>query len=297
MNIQTIFFNATDGVDLKGFIYKSKEKTQKILISVHGMATNCIKQRDEKIAEKLNELNIDFLVFNNRGHDLINYIKKENSEKKELAGTSYEEISECYNDILGAINYSIKNGYNEIYLMGHSLGSTKIVYAYNKFLKENTDIVNKIKGIILLSLVDIPTASKIYLKDDFPAIVTYAKNMKKEGMENQLMPEKSFIHPISVKTFLRYTIENNDINFARFSDSSYDFQELNNIKVPLFMRWGNNKELILQKADELCKILQSKIKNEDLDIGYIHEANHSYSGKEEILSDEITKFIKKYYNN
>ena len=297
MNIQTIFFNATDGVDLKGFIYKSKEKTQKILISVHGMATNCIKQRDEKIAEKLNELNIDLLVFNNRGHDLISYIKKENKEKKEIAGTSYEEISECYNDILGAINYSIKNGYDEIYLMGHSLGSTKIVYAYNKFLKENTDIVGKIKGIILLSLVDIPTASKIYLQDDFPAIVTYAKNMKKEGMENQLMPEKSFIHPISVKTFLRYTIENDDINFARFSDNLYNFEELNNIKVPLFMRWGNNKELILQKADELCKFLQSKIKNEHLDIGYIDEANHNYSGKEEILSNEITKFIKKYYNN
>ena len=297
MNIQTIFFNATDGVDLKGFIYKSKEKTQKILISVHGMATNCIKQRDEKIAEKLNELNIDLLVFNNRGHDLISYIKKENKEKKEIAGTSYEEISECYNDILGAIKYSKKNGYDEIYLMGHSLGSTKIVYAYNKFLKENTDIVGKIKGIILLSLVDIPTASRIYLQDNFPAIVTYAKNMKKEGMENQLMPEKSFIHPISVKTFLRYTIENDDINFARFSDNLYNFEELNNIKVPLFMRWGNNKELILQKADELCKFLQSKIKNEHLDIGYIDEANHNYSGKEEILANEITKFIKKYDNN
>lgn len=297
MNIQIIFFNATDGVDLKGFIYKSKEKTQKILISVHGMATNCIKQRDEKIAEKLNELNIDFLAFNNRGHDLTNYIKKENKEKEELAGTSYEEISECYNDILGAIKYSIKNGYEEIYLMGHSLGSTKIVYAYNKFMKENTDIVGKIKGIILLSLVDIPTASKIYLQDNFPAIVTYAKNMKKEGMENQLMPEKSFIHPISVKTFLRYTIENNDINFARFSDALYDFEELNNIKVPLFMRWGNNKELILQEADKLCEFLQDKIKNEDLDIGYIDEANHNYSGKEEILSNEIAKFIKKYYNN
>ncbi|MBQ2938441.1 MAG: DUF1749 domain-containing protein [Clostridia bacterium] len=297
MNIQTIFFNATDGVDLKGFIYKSKNETRKILISVHGMATNCIKKRDEKIAEKINELNMDILVFNNRGHDLINYIKKENKEKEELAGTSYEEISECYNDILGAINYSIKNGYDEIYLMGHSLGSTKIVYAYNKFLKENTDIVSKIKGIILLSLVDIPTALTIYLQDDFPAIVTYAKNIKKEGMGNQLMPEKSFIHPISVKTFLRYTIENNDINFARFSDNLYDFEELNNIKVPLFMRWGNNKELIVQKADELCEFLQSKIKNEDLDIGYIDEANHSYSGKEEILANEIAKYIKKYYNN
>ena len=121
------------------------------------MATNCIKERDEKIAEKVNELNIDFLAFNNRGHDLTNYIKKENKEKEELAGTSYEEISECYEDILGAINYETQNNYNEIYLMGHSLGCTKMIYTYNKLLEENQeDILNKIKGIILLSLVDIP---------------------------------------------------------------------------------------------------------------------------------------------
>ena len=294
MNIETVFLKATDGVDLKGIIYKSQRKTQKILISIHGMATNCIKKRDEKIAEKINELNIDFLTFNNRGHDLTNYIKKENNEKEELAGTSYEEISECYEDILGSINYAIENNYNEIYLMGHSLGSTKTIYAYNKLLEENKEeILNKIKGIILLSLVDIPLALQIYLKNNFSAMITYAKNMKKEGMENTIMPEESFIHPISVKTFLRYAIDNKDIDFARFSDENYKYEKINNIKVPLFMRWGNDRELIIQKAEELSTMLKSKIKNKNLDIGVIEGANHSYIGKEEILANEIVKFINK----
>ena len=294
MNIEKVFLKATDGVDLKGIIYKSQRKTQKILISIHGMATNCIKKRDEKIAEKINELNIDFLTFNNRGHDLTNYIKKENNEKEELAGTSYEEISECYEDILGSINYAIENNYNEIYLMGHSLGSTKTIYAYNKLLEENKEeILNKIKGIILLSLVDIPLALQIYLKNNFSAMITYAKNMKKEGMENTIMPEESFIHPISVKTFLRYAIDNKDIDFARFSDENYKYEKINNIKVPLFMRWGNDRELIIQKAEELSTMLKSKIKNKNLDIGVIEGANHSYIGKEEILANEIVKFINK----
>ena len=293
MNIQTTFFKATDGVKLKGIIYKSQSETQKILISVHGMATNCIKERDEKIAEKVNQLNIDFLAFNNRGHDLINYIKKESKEKEELAGTSYEEISECYEDILGAIKYAMQNNYNEIYLMGHSLGCTKTVYTYNKLLEEKQEeILNKIKGIILLSLVDIPLAIQVYLKDNFSAMVTYAKNMKKEGMENILMPEESFIHPISVKTFLRYAIDNKDIDFARFSDENYNYEKLNNIKVPLCMRWGNDRELIIQKADELCDMLKEKIHNESLDIGFIDGANHSYTGKEEKLANEIKEFIK-----
>ena len=291
-NIQTAFLKATDGVDLKGIIYKTKNQTNKILISVHGMATNFIKERDEKIAENINELNIDLLAFNNRGHDLVNYIKKDSKENTELSGTSYEEISECYEDIVGTINYAISQGYTEIYIMGHSLGCTKTIYTYNKLIEENkTEILSKIKGFILLSLVDIPLALQVYLKEDFPVMVTYAKNMKREGLENQLMPEESFIHPISVKTFLRYAIDNKDIDFARFSDTNYSYKEINNIKVPLFMRWGNNKELIIQKADELCENLKSKIKNSNLDIGYIDGANHSYQGKEEILANEIKKFL------
>lgn len=293
MNIETTFFKATDGVDLKGIIYKTQSKTNRVLISIHGMATNCLKERDEKIAEKANELNIDFFAFNNRGHDIVNYIKKENQEKQELAGTAYEEISESYNDIVGAINYATSHGYEEIYIMGHSLGCTKTIYTYNKLIEEKQEkTLERIKGIILLSLVDIPLALQVYLKDDFPVMVTYAKNMKKEKMENQLMPEESFIHPISVNTFLRYAIENKDIDFAKFSDKNYDYKEINNIKVPLFMRWGNDRELIIQKADELCKMVKEKIKNDKLDIGYIEGANHSYTGKEEILANEIQNFLR-----
>lgn len=293
MNIETTFFKATDGVDLKGVMYKNQSKTNKVLISIHGMATNCLKERDEKIAEKANELNIDFFAFNNRGHDIVNYIKKENQEKQERAGTAYEEISESYNDIVGAINYVTSHGYEEIYIMGHSLGCTKTIYTYNKLIEEKQEkTLERIKGIILLSLVDIPLALQVYLKDDFPVMVTYAKNMKKEKMENQLMPEESFIHPTSVKTFLRYAIENKDIDFAKFSDKNYDYKEINNIKVPLFMRWGNDRELIIQKADELCKMVKEKIKNDKLDIGYIEGANHSYTGKEEILANEIQNFLR-----
>ena len=291
MNINTVFFKATDGVSLNGILYKSEQQTKKILISIHGMVTNCIKQREEIIAGKVNSENIDFLTFNNRGHDIVSYIKKENSEKRELAGTAYEEISECYEDILGAINYVIDNDYDEIYLMGHSLGSTKSVYFYNKLLNDNNEILSKIKAVLLLSLVDIPFAIQVYLRENFSSMVAYAKNMKQEKMENILMPEESFIHPISVKTFLRYAIENKDIDFARYMDKEYDFKELNNIKVPLFMRWGNVRELIIQEADKLCDYLKTKIKNKKLDIGYIDGADHSYTDKEAILADEIAVFL------
>ena len=61
------------------------------------------------------------------------------------------------------------------------------------------------------------------------------------------------------------------------------------------MRWGNDKELITIDANELVKKLQEKIKNKSKDIGFIDGANHSYKNKENILANELLKFITKYY--
>ena len=58
------------------------------------------------------------------------------------------------------------------------------------------------------------------------------------------------------------------------------------------MRWGNNNEMILQKTDELVQLLNEKIKNDKKDISYIDGADHGYHDKEEILAEQILKFVK-----
>lgn len=296
MKAETIHLSTTDGIILDGILYKAEETTKKILISTHGMITNCIKKRDEVIAEEIGKIKIDTLVYNNRGHDIMNFIKTQNGEEI-IGGTAYEDVEECTNDIEGAITYCIEKGYKEIYLMGHSLGSTKTVYTYNKLVENNKKtILEKIKGVILLSLIDIPSVLRIYLNARYPELLTYAKNMEREKMENILMPETAFIYPISVKTFLKYARDYQNINFARFSEKQYEFKELNNIKVPLMLRWGNIKEMILQKPEELCNNLKGKILNKQLDIGYIDGGNHNYRGKEEVLAEEIKNFLQKIEN-
>ena len=292
MKTETVTLKATDGIINKGLLYNG-EKTNKIIISIHGMATNCIKKRDEEIAKKAHEIKVDFLTFNNRGSEIVKYISYEHGKRK-LGGTAFENVEECYYDIVGAINFCIQKGYNEIYLLGHSLGTTKIVYTYNKLIENKEEkTLNKIKKVILLSLIDIPKVLQIYLNKDFANLLTYAKNLEKEHMENILMPEKSFIHPISVKTFLKYARDFENINFARYSDEIYNFDELNKIKVPLFMRWGDTNEMVLQNLEDLCNKLKKKINNKNLDIGYIKGANHSYKGKEEILANQIQVFLNK----
>lgn len=292
--MKRIDFLATDGIVLNGLIYESNKETQDIILAVHGMASNCFKKRDEIIAKKANEANIDYFCFDNRGSELVKYIKKdiEGKKEKKLGGTSYEDVLDSYEDIVGAILKLKELGYQNIYLQGHSLGCTKIVYTYNELKdEESEDILENIKGILLLSLIDIPGTLKFYLRDKFKKYIELAEQMEQEGKKLEFMPKEAFIHPVSVKTFLRYARDNQEIDFASYG-KDMELKKLNNIEVPLFMRWGNDNEMILQDVDELVTLVNNSISNQNKNIHYIDGANHNYIGKEELLAEQMVKFIR-----
>ena len=292
--MELINFMATDGVNLEGILYKASSNiSEKIILSVHGMTSNCFKKRDIEIAKKANEKGIDYFAFNNRGSEIVKYIEKEaeGQPAKELAGTAYEDVLEGYEDIVGAIIKLKELGYKNIYLQGHSLGCTKIVYTYNELINnDETEILENIKGVILLSLVDIPMALKVYLRDNFKQYLDYAEKLEHENKIYEMMHRESFIHPISVKSFLRYARDNKDIDFANYGKDN-ELEKLNNIQVPLFMRWGNDNEMIIQQADELSTMVNNIITNENKNIDYIDGANHSYTGKEKELAEQIVEFV------
>ena len=286
MSVEIVKFNAIDGIHLDGILYKCDSKSKKVLIQVHGMTSNCFKDRDRIIAQRVKEIGIDVLDFNNRGSDVVRYIKNDNVTL--LAGMAYEKVEDCYYDVVGAIEFALSLGYEEIYLQGHSLGSTKVVYTYNKLQKENSKLLNNIKGVILLSLVDIAGLIKSDAGDEF---IKIAEEKANRGELMDLMPFKCFIHPISVKSFLQYTKHNENFDFARYSKSDDNFEVLNSIKCPIFMRWGNVNELIKQDAKDLAEFMNKKITNSNKNISYINGADHSYHGKTEQLAEEIKKFL------
>lgn len=287
--LERVYFNTEDEIELVGLLERPTNPTKRVVISVHGMQSNCLKRREDILSKEISNAGVAYFAFNNRGAELMTYTRKTTGEKILNGGSVYEDVLDGYYDIKGAINKMLELGYTDIYLQGHSLGCTKIVYTYNKLKNENN--VKNIKGIMLLSLVDIPDCQKYDLGDKYAAMMEYAENKEKEGKLNDLMPIESFDHPICVRSYLRYFKYNKDIDFARFWDKDYNFKELNNIQIPLFLRWGNVHDLVLQNLSNLIEILKSKIQNEKLDIGYIDGADHGYTGKEETLAKEIISFI------
>ena len=287
--LKRVYFSTEDQIELVGLLETPENPTNKVVISIHGMQSNCLKQRETILSENITNAGIAYFAFNNRGAEVMTYTKKVTGEKNLNGGVVYEDVLDGYYDIKAAVNKMLELGFTDVYLQGHSLGCTKIVYAYNQLKRENN--IKNIKGIILLSLVDIPDCQKYDLGDKYDKIMEYAENKEREGKLNEIMPEESFDHPISVKSYLRYFKYNKDIDFARFGDKDYEFQELNNIQIPLFLRWGNVYELVIQNLDDLVDMLKFKIKNDKLDIGYIDGADHGYTGKEKLLAEHIIKFI------
>ncbi len=293
MDVEIIKFKTIDGTHLDGFLKYNKTKSQKVIIAIHGMASNCFKKREKVISEYAIEKGIDTFVFNTRGSDIVRYLKKDKITPgtDNIGGSAYENVYEGYNDIKGAIIHMLELGYKEIFLCGHSLGSTKVVYTYNKLFEENDVILKNIKAVILLSLIDIDKVFKFFSGNRYQDYLNYALLKKSQKQELDMMPSAAFLHPMSVRTYLIYTQNNNELNFARYSDEDYDFKELNSIKVPLFMRWGNDNEYIEQEPKELVDFIKRKINNQFLDINIIDGADHCYREKEDILADQIIKFL------
>lgn len=71
-----------------------------------------------------------------------------------------------------------------------------------------------------------------------------------------------------------------------------NFDLLNKIDKPLFMRWGTVNELCLLKPDELIQVIKDNVLSEKKNIGCIYGASHNYTGKEALLANEIIDFIK-----
>ena len=296
MRIEKVYFKSIDNLNMIGLLHlpEKDKKVDTVVISMHGITSNCLKYREDVLARMFTDIGVAYFAFNNRGHDIINTYDKITDDDMHFYGSGAENIYDSYYDIKAAILYMQRMGYNNIILQGHSMGCTKVVYSYNEFIENHEDsILDSIKGVVLLSMVDIPTALKKILDKSYKKVISYLQLLKKKGKGDRLIILDANTPPIKPNTILNYVENNKKIDFSRFGDSKYSFKELNNIKVPLFMRWGNIKELIFQEPKELVEFMNEKIKKEDKDISYIKGANHNYTGKEEELGEQLCAWYLK----
>lgn len=300
MVIEKVYFSATDGIQLFGLLHKAEDivnqAQKKVVLSVHGMTSNCFKKREDIFAQEFTKAGIDYFCFNNRGADIITYFEriKENKLVGRIeAGSAREKFTDSYHDIKGAICMLLEKGYETIYLQGHSYGSTKSVYTYHQ-LKENKefDILKHIQAVSLLSIVDVPRTCQALLGDKFEMARKEAAQLVEDGKGETLITREYFLHPISANNFLFCSEIGGIGDLVPFGAECPDFTALNSIECRLLMRWGKERDMILQTPENLEKIIRQNIKNPILDVGFIEGTGHNYHFKEKETAQEILGFLR-----
>ena len=274
MKQKLVRMSSIDNIEMVGILYEPEEKSNKIVIHVHGLCGNFYENRFlDTLAKTYTDKGISFLTFNNRGTNFVSELLKGNDF--EVIGGCYEKFTDSILDIEGTINYAKKIGYNEMILEGHSYGCNKVVYYYTK--KKDDDI----KKIVLLAPCDIPQECiKFLSKEEYEVAKSESTQLVNKGKNDELIDFSVNANgKISAGTYYNDFLPGGENDFIKYRDGKDGKSDvLNKIDIPVLVIFGDNDECVLTQDIETVKsYLTKNIKNCDIKI--ISGANHSYTDR------------------
>ncbi len=278
MRTQKIRTVTDDRLVMDGLLYKSENKSDTIVINIHGTAGNFYANDFIKaMASGYTDQSIDFMPVNNRGHDFIAEIKRAGKLKSKTIGYAYENFEDCIHDIKAWINFAAELKYKNIILQGHSLGAVKCVYYLHK-IKDK-----RVNGLILASPPDI-----------VGLILKRKKPVKLTG-NLLLMNSSDSLQIVSKRTMEQLRRENGPADI--FSTYSPDKKSvLGEIDIPIFAFFGDVNEATTMNSEKALEILHEKAERcNDFTYKVFRGANHVYLNKEKRVAAELAKWITSRY--
>ena len=282
LNVELIYFNSTDGFELVGALNRSKKKSKKLIIHVHGMTGDfCRGNLTKALSNGLGKTNYDFFSINTRGAGIVT--KFYGKKQKKVIGTAYEKIEECIYDIDGAIKAGKKMGYTKFVLSGHSTGCQKVAYYQGK--KNN----RLIESVLLLSPCDdYNMAKNERAAKEYQKYLRLAKKMVKAKKGDEVFSVANTTY--SVKRWLSFADPKN----VEAQVFNYDgrLNYFSKIKKPILTTFGSKDYFADHNAHESLEILRKKTNSEFLETVIISNAEHNYMGHEAELVKIIREFLK-----
>src|SRR3989344_5331045 len=125
-----------DGLSLEGLFFRPKKRARAAAFWVAGLSGRFSgsPKRTLTLAKIFSGAGIAFAAFDHRGFGAINFLKQGRGKKQKYfpAGSAFEKFEHCIFDIQAVIKFLKKQGYERIFLLGHSTGSNKAAYYYWK---------------------------------------------------------------------------------------------------------------------------------------------------------------------
>ena len=278
----------SDKVKLPCVLHRPKKATKNLVIFVHGSGSNFFKSSWlNDMVNRLTYSSCAVLTTSNRGAEQETHLYKEVNglNKKFLAGNKYEIFDESIYDIQSFIDLANNQGYKNIVLVGHSLGTLKVL---------NYALHNKnINNIVLMSPVDMIFRFKARVKEKYDEFIELAKQCVENGEGTKLLTDEFSAQKIW-STFrcggLSDTIAFEEERANRVLDYNGNVVVIKGTSDHVYSNYKHN-----YSPEYIDNVLKKEFSKANLVIRNIVNANHGFKGyakyAAQLLSEEILKLL------
>jgi pimeloyl-ACP methyl ester carboxylesterase len=279
-----------DGLELHGLLHEPEQKTDSILVHVHGMGGNFYENKFlDFIAKELTNSGIAFCTFNNRGCEFLKetyQTQSDGASKIVRVGTSYEVFEESVRDIESFTDFASSFGFSNIHLSGHSLGCSKVVY----YMIEKNDV--RIKSLLLLSPSDMLGLVRGD-QDVFTKQISEAEELVAEGKGEQLLSDWLWgEYPISARSYLSLFADDAKDAIFNFYDKEDPLSSLSTITIPVYSAMGRKDDALTIPIEEsFARLKDALVSSAKVKTEILGDANHGYRGHEQELAGAVKDWL------
>lgn len=276
-------FMSKDKIRLNGFLMKDR-KTDACVIYVHGMGSNFYTYPPYALFKYFSSAGFAVFPINTRGHEPVTgLVRFKNGKKIRLVGgTNFEIFEDSWKDIAGAIEKLESMGFRKFVLCGHSTGCQKV--AYYQYKIKDTRVI----GLILLAPADDYNLQKRDFGKNFKKIQKLSGKMAASKKKNELVPNSGSY--LSAQRL--YSLMNPKSIEARLFDYEGNLKEFSSIRVPMYAAFGDKEEYAIENVAKSLKKLDKKTRSVAFTYSVIKGADHSFTGKFEVLGNELRRWLK-----
>lgn len=280
MTVDFIRFHTIEGVELQGWF--NDVPGDLAVIHVHGMSGNGYENRFiDSLRGMCTVNNISFFSFDNRGRGVLSTFRKDNGYV--LGGSCFEVFEDSEQDILAAIMFLQSKGKNKFILQGHSLGCSKVV----NFVLQTKHI--NIEKLVLLAPTNMVAWARLDANHE-KYLAMARKNVKNGKLLDVIgwdcWQDKT---PFSSQSYLSLCDSSLVDLYGDISSSGL----FSKITFPTLICYGDRDigiTHIYQTAENwFLKI--NKLKNENISVSIIQNADHGFYKYENVLATIIRDFI------
>lgn len=286
---QMISIETEDRIILDGYISDVPNSTS-IVVHIHSSHANFYEARFNKsIANELFKINTTYLTVNTRGRDTVADVYQYQDDKLTFvpAGGAREIFFDSVLDIEGWVKYCLDKGYENIYLLGHSLGAMKVVYW-------NSVSLRNLSGIILLSPPDLWGLARNKLGESYENFLAFVETKKEKNEilnSSKIYESGEYFFPITEASFASLFLDHDAsgmFDIGRFVDCKTNL--VSKITCPVLIVFGSEGEYIVKPQSEYINMITDcscgKVTSKIID-----GANHNYHGKEDALAYVVSGWI------